>query len=664
VVKGLILTLVLLSLSFPVEILSGSLRRTPEGEVVAEGGVRVDHEDYIIEADRIRYIPETKEVFASGNVYIRKKDGTLEVRGTTAFLNLRTGRGYFLDAEGRFRNFYFSAERIDRESEDVFLFRNGDVTTCPPKDKEMKVCFSRARYTGRYVFSLGNTLRFFSIPILYSPLAVLPVGERRSGLLPPMIGSNTYNDLIYIQPIYWAISEDRDATFTLDLRNRQASGVWGEYRQALDPGEDLYLRVSYYREPAPPGEWWEGRNPRTFRKNRYRMEASLRRGGWDLGLDLPSDPYFFEDVYFSQKLRTLPYTVSLLTYRKAEEDYLIFLNTRLFYDLTSDTNEATLSLLPEFTFYSRPRRLWRGYVSLTSSFTNFYRERGLRSKRLLFLPEYEVYTGLLGIRNYTRVRLITNLYFTEGGGEFQDRVLSFLLENRVHTFRSLEVGGLGLLNTLEVIYTFSPENFNNPQFDSFDRVVKENNLRVRLSVSASFGGRSVANLFLEGGYNLLRSYRFPTDGRLVERSLLPLRSILSLRPVPWVSLTQDLTYDPNLNVLARSVSSLTFGGSRGTLSVSYVVSRNSYNRLISDQYTLRGGLTFKGLTFEAVTTYDNLKEKELYRSVALGYRGACWSVRISFRRTFYADKNDYFREVLLMFNLFNLKQFTLPLRRR
>ncbi|MDQ7038784.1 MAG: LPS assembly protein LptD [Aquificota bacterium] len=663
-VKGLILALFLLSVSFPVEILSDSLRTNEKGEVVAEGNVRIDQRDYIIEADRVRYNPETKEVFAHGKVYIRKKDGTLEVRGSFAYLDMRTGRGYFLDAEGRFRRFYFSAKRIDRLGESVFSFQDGDVTTCPPDDKEMKVCFKRAKFTGKYVVSFVNTLRFFSLPVLFSPFVAFPVGERRSGLLPPVIGSNTYNDIIYIQPVYWAISEDKDATLTLDLRNRQASGIWIEYRQAFYPGEDLYARVSYYREPVPPGEWWEGRSPETFKRNRYRLELSTRRGGWDLSLDVPSDPYFFEDVYLSQKLRTLPYTVNLLTYRRSEEEYLLFLNMRVFYDLTSNNNRRTLNLLPEFTFYSKPKKVWKGFVNLTSSFTNFYREEGLRTKRLIFLPEYEMFTSPLGIRNYTRVRLITNLYFTEGETGYDDAVLSFLFEDRVHTFKEVTLGGFKLTNTFELVYTFSPENFNNPQLDSFDRVVRENNLKARISSSVSFGERSVASIFLESGYNLLRSYRFPTDSRLIEKPLLPVRVILSLRPFSWGSLTEDIVYDPNLNMLARSVSSLNLKARKVSFSISYLVSRNSLNRRISDQYILRGGLNVKGLTFNAATTYDNIRKKELYRSVSLGYRGACWSFRVSFRRTFYADKREYFREIFLVFNLFNLKEFTLPLRRR
>ena len=663
-VKGLVIFLLLLSSGFPVEIISDLLYTNERGEVVAEGRVRLETKDYVVEAERIRYLLKTKEVFAHGNVHVRKKDGTLEVRGKSAYLDTKTGKGYFLDAVGRFRRFNFTAKRVDRLEGDTFLFTEGDVTTCPPEDKELKVCFGRAKIGRRYVFSFGNTLRFFNIPVAYLPLVIFPVGERRSGLLPPTFGSNTYNTLIYIQPIYWVISEDKDATLTLDFRDRQAKGVWLEYRQALYPEENLYTRLSLYREPLPPGEWWEGRDPGTFRRDRFRFELSLRRGGWDLGIDLPSDPYFFEDVYFSQRLRTLPFTLNLLSYKRVEEEYMLFLNTRLFFDLTSPDNSKTLNLLPELAFFMRPKKLKFGYVSLTSSFTNFYRERGLRSKRFLFLPEIELPYRFFGLSHYTRLRLITNLYFNEGEEGYDDKVLSYLLEHRVHTFRDFKLGSLEVSNTFEFLYSFSPENFNNPQFDSFDRVLRENNLKLRTSSSFSLGGFSLGSLYFESGYNLLRSYRFPTDGKLIEEALLPLRAILSLNPFGWASLSQDVTYDPNLNILARSVSSLTLKGAFGSLRLSYVVSRNSENERVSDQYILGGNLSYRGLSFGLSSTYDNLSRREIYRSLNLGYRGACWSVRVSYRMTFYADKGDYFREIFLAFNLFNLKEFTLPLRRR
>ncbi|MDQ7082537.1 MAG: hypothetical protein Q9N34_05960 [Aquificota bacterium] len=40
----------------------------------------------MIRADRVKYNPKNKEVFAYGSVYIEKKDKSLIVRGSQAYL--------------------------------------------------------------------------------------------------------------------------------------------------------------------------------------------------------------------------------------------------------------------------------------------------------------------------------------------------------------------------------------------------------------------------------------------------------------------------------------------------------------------------------------------------------------------------------------------------
>ncbi len=665
--KWLASLLVLISLSFGVEIVSNKLITDREGNVVAEGEVEAEYRDYIIKADRIKYNPRTKEVFAYGRVYIKKKDGSLEVVGDQAYLNLKTERGYFIDAEGKFRKFYFRAERIEKISKDLYRVEKGEITTCPPDKRDVRVCFWKARISDRYVFSFSNSLKFFSIPIAYSPLVIFPVGERRSGLLPPMIGSTTYNDFIYIQPFYWAISEDKDTTLTFDYRDKQAKGGSLEYRQAFTLKERLYFKLSYYREPFPPGEWWNGRKLKTFRENRYRIEFNLGFRGWKLGLDLPSDPYFLEDVYFSRKERTKPFTLSYITYTRLEKDYLLSFNLRNYYDLISGNNKQTLNLLPEFGFYSRPKKVGLAYLNLTTTFTNFYRDGGLRAKRLLFMPQAELPMRIFSFQNYVSVKLLNNLYFIEsidGNQRYtDDKVISFYLEDRFPMFYTFSYRSFNFSNVLELVYTFSPENFNNPQFDSFDIVTKENNFKLRLKSGVSYRNRSVMNLFLEGGYNILESYRFPTDAELIERKLLPARAILSLYPTKWLTITEDMTYDANLGIVARSISSASLNIKNSSFGASYISSRNSRNERIADQYMLSGEINLKGIILGASTTRDNITNKEFYRKLYLGYNGACWALKIDYKRTYYREKG-YIQEIFIILNIFNLKDLKLPLRRR
>ncbi len=663
-VKWLLFLLTALSLSFGVEILSDELRTDKEGNIVAEGNVRADYREYLIEAQRIKYNPRAKEIFAYGNVHIRKKDGSFEVFGREAYLNLRTEKGYFIDAKGRFRKFFFAAERVDRVGRDRYVVHDGDVTTCPPEAKELKLCFWRAHISDKYVISLSNTMKFFNLPVAYSPLMVFPVGERRSGLLPPMIGGNTYNNFIYIQPFYWAISEDKDATLTFDYRDKQAKGVSLEFRQALSFRDRIFLKFSYYREPLPPGEWWEGRDMSTFREKRYRLELNVSYGEWKLGLDLPSDPYFFEDFYFSQRTRTTPFTVSYLTYTKLEREYLFSFNLRSYYDLSSPNNKQTLSLLPEFGFYTRPKKVGPAYINLTTTFTNFYREKGLRTKRLIFIPQAEIPLTFFNLRNYLGVSFLNNFYFTEGDDFEDDRVGTIYVEDRFPLFYDFSFRNFSFSNVLELVYSFSPENFDNPQFDSFDRVTKENNFKLRMNTNLSSKGRTFLNLFLEGGYNILGSYRFPTDSKIIEKKLLPLRFTITMFPTGWLSVSEYAIYDPNLSVLARSVSSANINILNLSLRASYVTSRNSSNKRITDQYSTGAEIRLRKLILGGYLTRDNITNRELYRKLYLGLRGPCWAVRADFRRTYYGSEKGYVREVFVVFNVFNLREFKLPLRRK
>ncbi len=659
----IILIFITAGISRAIEVFSDRLFTDREGNIVAEGNVEAFYRGYLIKADRILYSPGEKTVRAFGNVYVKKEDEVFEVLGTEAFIDTRTGKGYYLDAEGKFREFYFSAKRVDKIDENTYYIMDGEVTTCPPKKKHLKVCFWKAAVTEKHVFAFSNRLKFFELPVAYSPLILFPVGERRSGLLPPMIGSNTYNTFIYRQPIYFAISMDKDATITIDYRDTQAKGIWFEYRQAFTLKEKLYMRAMYYKEPQPRGEWWTGREPETFRGDRYRIEMRTALRGWSLGLDIPSDPYFFEDVFFEQQLRATPFTLSYISYSNLGKDYLLTFTVRNYYDLTSPSNRETLNMLPEFNFYARPSKVGPFYINLTTTFTNFYRDQGLKANRLLFLPELELplNTGLF--MNYTRIRGINNFYMTNKS--FKDQTVNTIyFENRTPLFLNFTGKSFSFLNTFEFVYTYSPNNFDNPQFDSYDVVVKENNLKGRLASSLSRGTKNVMSFFLEGGYNFLRSYRFPTDSVLIEKELLPLRAIISLYPLSWLTIRYDTTYDLNLDISASSISSLYLKKGKNFLSLSYATTRNSKDERIADQYTAGLSLDLKGFLIGGTGTYDSITDRILNSTAYIGYRGPCYFFKIDYRRTYYQNLQDYINEIFVVFNIFNLRDFKLPLRRR
>ncbi len=656
----LILAVLLALPAFPLEILSDSLT-SRRGEVIAEGRVKVFHHEYVIEADRVRYIPQKEEVFAHGKVKITRRDGSLSVKGSFGYVNLKEDRAYFLNVDGKLEKFYVSAERVEQKAKDKYLLRKAQITTCPPNRKELKVCISKASLGRKYLYSIGNSLRFFNVPFVYLPVALFPVGERRSGLLLPMIGSNTYNGLIYRQPIYWVIDRDKDLTLTLDFRDKQAKGAELEYRQAYSDKDSLHTSLSLYKEPSSPGIWWKGRDSSSFRENRYRFALKFKKGKLKVGVDTVSDPFFLEDVYFSQSRRTLPYLTSYLSYTMENELYLASLNLRRYQDLTSQVNRYSF-VAPQLGFYLKKKKIKWFYFSLSVEYTKFNEDSALKGQRFKLDPEISLPFRFRPFSFYFSLRSINNFYRLSGD-DYDKAVNALLFENRTYTFKSFKLGDYFISNTLEMVYAFQPGKFNNPRFDRLDVVNKRNDLSFRYRGTLLRRGRVIASLFMSAGYNYLASYRFPTDNEIVDKNWLPVRLVASVNLFEGFSYYQDLTYDPNLAILAKSTGYLRYSADKYYLNLGFVSTRNSRKEKLSEQLSFdgrwKGDNFFSGLRLN----YDMKEKKLLYREVYAGYRGSCWSLSLILRSTYYGLREDYVNELYLGISIFDLKSLVFPISR-
>ena len=61
----------------------------------------------------------------------------------------------------------------------------------------------------------GVKLRFKNVPVLWAPYLSFPISDaRKSGLLPPEIGSTSRSGNEIIVPFYWNIAPNYDATIT------------------------------------------------------------------------------------------------------------------------------------------------------------------------------------------------------------------------------------------------------------------------------------------------------------------------------------------------------------------------------------------------------------------------------------------------------------------
>lgn len=649
------------SFAFSAEIFSDYLERLPDKTLIAKGHVQAYYEKYYLEADYVRYNPETREVYAEGNVYVKSFDGRIEVWGKSAFINLKEDTGYFLDTRGRFEKFYINAQRVDKDKE-VYHVEKGDITTCPPNRKEMTLCFSHAKVTEKYVFSYDNSLRLFKIPLAYLPLSVFPVGERRSGLLPPVIGSNAYNTFIYQQPIYWAISQDKDTTLTFDLRDKQASGISLEYRQAISKKKDVYADISLYKEPTPPGKWWEGRDLSTFRENRYRIKFDLDLGRLKAGLDTASDPYFLQDVYLHTKDKTVPYLTSYISYIKDTDSILFTFNAERFYDTTLPNNKQTLQRLPEVGLYYKDRPFFGNlYFNATFNYTNFYREMGPRAHRVLLLPQVALPLEVFGKNLYSTLTFEEGFYFSSNLSNTDKSFSTIHLNERIPFFFDKNWKSVDLKNVFELSYSYRPKGYNNPRFDDFDSIDKENALKLTFRNYTFYKGRQVLSWYLEGGYSFLGNVSF--GGQQMNKKIFPVRSILSLSPLPFVNLNSDILYDPNHNQTLNNINYLNLYLRNSSITFGYVQSKDVSGNRLNDQILLSANSSYRNMTMTLGLIHDNRTNKDLLRQIRLDYTGACWSFGLLLKDNYDGNRKKYIKEVFLTFNVFDLQRLTLPLKR-
>ncbi len=660
----------ILTVAFPSEsmyIISDKLYLHENGNIEASGKAEVYFKNYTIKAENVLYIKSERRIVATGNVYIKAPHENLEAEGSEAEILLEDGKGYIKDVKGKYRSFYIEVENLRRVEEEKYEATEGNITTCPPEDKEAVICFSKAVITDKYVFSYNNTLRIWNIPILYSPIWIAPVGDRRSGLLEPMIGTDTYNMIIYRQPFYWAISRDKDLTLTLDYRSEQADGIELEYRQVFSSYSRLRLNAFYYKEPFPPGIWWQGREMEEFKEDRYRFKLDSNYKDLRLGFDIASDSYIIEDIYFTRERETLPYLTSYIDYHKDFNDILFTFSAKKFYDLTQPDGFKTIDRLPEIGIFMRNKKInkWL-YFNSEMYYTNFYQEEGLKSHRFLFRPQLNTNIRIGKFTDYISITQINNYYLPYGGfqGEKDTLISTYEIENRIPIFWSKDWGDLKKDTIFEIVYKYQPNTYDNMQFDVFDEINRKSEIKFRISSDTYSEETTYFSLFAEGGYNYLGSYFMPTDGKLIEEKLLPLRVAMNLRPISYVSYSQDMYYDFNLKDIVRITNNLNLNYKVINSSIGYYISKSSENKVIADQLRLRIGLNYEGYFIRTYTNTDNKTKKELFRRITLGYSSPCWGISLKYRSTWDGNRKTYIDEIYLYFSIFNIKDFILPLKTR
>ena len=210
----------------------------PDLDMVIEGQASIRKPGMGIQAGRLAYDQSQDVVEASGQVRLSRAGSLfvgpqlrLQVDSFQGFLNQPAFELYKSGAYGQ-------AERMDFVDDARVVVHQAAYTTCrrtPGPEWLPEWVLKATRLTldeeESTVQAQGVQLRFQDVPILAIPSVTFPMtNERKSGLLPPVVGITTTNGVEIAQPYYFDLAPNRDATVTTQLMSKRGVAVDTEFR--------------------------------------------------------------------------------------------------------------------------------------------------------------------------------------------------------------------------------------------------------------------------------------------------------------------------------------------------------------------------------------------------------------------------------------------------
>ncbi|MBI4823385.1 MAG: LPS-assembly protein LptD [Nitrospirae bacterium] len=209
------------------------------------GNVTSHRDNTLLKADEMIYNNQTYEADLKGNVSY--EDEEISIKADNARLNLEEQTGILNKAEIFVKkdNYYIRAKQVEKKKGKRYILRSASITTC---DAKLPAWCMRARgldiIFGDRLIAKSVSLNIKGIPLIYTPYLWAPIlTERKTGFLFPSLGYSESKGFFVRQPFFWAIRENRDATFFLDIYSKRGLGKAIEYRyiERQDIKGRLYL---------------------------------------------------------------------------------------------------------------------------------------------------------------------------------------------------------------------------------------------------------------------------------------------------------------------------------------------------------------------------------------------------------------------------------------
>ena len=205
---------------------------------------------YLLKKNLFSTIGKINVVDANKNKYFFKElhidTKKKEMIGSDASVVLdQENFGVNQESDPRFvSNDIFITKEETKFSKGVFTICKQRDDKCPPWSLQAKkITHNKIKKT---IYYENAILKVYDVPIFYFPrfLHPDPSVKRTSGFLNPIITKNSSLGSGFGLPYFWAVSNDKDITFTPKFYSKESAVFMNEYRQAFKNGF-LTLDTSY-----------------------------------------------------------------------------------------------------------------------------------------------------------------------------------------------------------------------------------------------------------------------------------------------------------------------------------------------------------------------------------------------------------------------------------
>ncbi|NLX18985.1 MAG: LPS-assembly protein LptD, partial [Desulfobulbus sp.] len=557
--------------------------------IIAEGNVILKKQEpaTTIKADTVSYDIANSVLTVTGNVLIDVGTDRLVADSGTIDLEKATGTFHNATVVRQDKEIHFEGRVIEKTGALTYHIADGWVITCklePGQTPPWSFAAADVDITdGGYAWLTHATFRILDVPVLYTPVMVLPAKRKRqTGMLFPTFSLSDRDGFSLETPFFLNISPSTDLTLYPRYIANRGIMTGAEFRYILDENSKGMLMGNFLNDRlSDPNEvdyYREGHFSHT-NSNRYwlRGKADQDIGSWTtrLDLDLVSDLDYlrefdigstgfsisqekFSDAFGRGFIdKTNKYRENTVaTLRSWENGTSLLGEAMIINDVSeqiyTDNNPSKAWTLPSLTysgvlpvtFLNGPDFVWN------TNYTNFWRDKGVNAQRIDISPALS--TGI-PISPYLEAVISggfrTTSYLIDANGadewegkDSENRFLShFSSELGTTLMRDFAVslsGGNSLNHTLRPFvgygHTSIPDRKTLPQFDMTDDLEEENAVYFGINNFFSIAGekngrefeREYAFLKAKQGYDLRNEKsNEPLTPVIVETGFYPLQNM-------------------------------------------------------------------------------------------------------------------------------------------